>query len=61
MDIWDKLFKNGSSEICGGQPFKKFEVILSANTDQVTLNVFKGCLPKISPGPFVNTLSHINV
>ena len=40
---------------------KKFEVILSANTDYVTLNAFKGCLPKISLGPFVNTLSHINV
>ena len=25
--IWDKVFKNGSSKICGRQPLKKFEVI----------------------------------
>ena len=24
---WDKVFKNGSSEICGRQSFEKFEVI----------------------------------
>ena len=23
--IWDKVFKNGSSKICGRKPLKKFE------------------------------------
>ena len=33
---------------------KKFEVIWSAYFE-----FFKGCLPQISLGPFLNTLSHI--
>ena len=42
-NICDKVFKNGPSEICGRQPFK----------------FFKGCLPQISLGSFLNTLLHI--
>ena len=30
MFIWVKVFKNGPSKICGKQPFKKFEVLWSA-------------------------------
>ena len=46
--------------------FKKFEVIWSAS-DMVCLNrpyhfkFFKGCLPQIPLGPFLNTLSHIYI
>ena len=30
-NIWDEVFTNGPSEICGRQPaFKRFEVIWSA-------------------------------
>ena len=39
---WDKVFKNGPSKIFGTQPLKKF---------------FKGCLPRILFGPFLNTLT----
>ena len=42
ISIWDKVFKNGPSKICGRQP----------------LSFFKGCLPQILLGPFLNTLSH---
>ena len=41
--IWDKVFKNRPSKICGRHPFK----------------FFKGCPPQILPGPFLNTLPHI--
>ena len=40
---WDKVFKNGQSKVCGRQPLKDL----------------KGCLPEISLGPFLNTLSQI--
>ena len=49
-NIWGKVFKNGPSEIFGETAFKKFEVIWSA------LNF--GCLPQISLGSFLKTLSH---
>ena len=55
-DKWDKVFKNGPSKIYGRQPLKDF---LKA------VRFFKGCLPQILPGPFLNTLSqmslHINL
>ena len=38
---WVKVFKNGPSKICGRQPLK----------------VFKGYLPQILLGPFLNTLT----
>ena len=44
--VWDKVFKNGPSKICGRQPSKN-------------LKFFKGCLPQILLGPFLNILSHI--
>ena len=36
--MWDKVFKNGPSKICGRQPLK----------------FFKGCLPQILLGPLLN-------
>ena len=44
--IWDKVFKNGPSEICGRQPLSNLKWL------------FKGCLPQILLGPFLNTLPH---
>ena len=37
----DKVFKNGPGKICGKQT--------------ISLQFFKGCLPQISLGPFLNT------
>ena len=50
-NIWDKVFKNGPSKICGRQPLKKFEGVLPA----------LGCLPQFLIGPFLNILSHMKV
>ena len=54
---WDEVFKNGPSEVCGGQPL----IILD---DMVCLGrpyhfkIFKGFLPQILLGRFLNTVSH---
>ena len=45
--IWVKVFKNGPSKTCGRQSLKN------------VLQIFKGCLPQILLGPFLNTFSHI--
>ena len=47
--IWDKVFKNGPSKICRRQPLSR----------PYAFKVFKGCIPQILLGPFLNTLSHI--
>ena len=44
---WVKIFKNGPSKICG-RDFKKFEK---------TSNFFKGSLPQILLGQFLNTVT----
>ena len=43
--IWDRVFKNGPSKICGRQPLKMY--------------AFKDCPPQILLGPFLNTLFHL--
>ena len=52
--IWNKVFKNGTSKICGRQP-------LTIWSDMVCLSfqIFKGCLPQILLVPFLNTLWNI--
>ena len=45
----DKVFKNGPSKICGRQPLK--------NLKGYGLLLFKGCIPQILLGLFLNTLS----
>ena len=50
---WDKVFKNGPSKICGRQPSK--------NLKGYGLQIFKGCLPQILLGPFLNTLTQIRL
>ena len=48
INIWNEVFKNGPSQICG---------ILSLKN----LKCFKGCIQKILLGPFLNTLSHLSI
>ena len=54
---WKKVFKNGPSKICGRQPLKNLNwyVFLSRS---YRFKFFKGYLPQILLGPFLNTLSH---
>ena len=46
MVYMDKVFKNGPGNICGRQHLR------------VPSNFFKGYLPQILLGPFLNTLTH---
>ena len=41
--------------------FKKFEGVWSASSRPYHFKYFKGGLPQILLGPFLNTLSHINM
>ena len=45
-NIWEKVFKNGTSEVCGSKQTHHFKF-------------FKGCLPQILLGLILNTLSHM--
>ena len=56
--IWDKVFKDGPSKRCGRQPLKKWKGygLLSR---PYCVKFFKGCLPQLLLGPFLNTLSHL--
>ena len=55
-DIWDKLFKNGPSKICGRQPLKIWRDMACLSRPYL-FKFFKGCLPKILFGPFLNLCS----
>ena len=55
---WDKVFKNGPNKICGRQPLKIRRNIVCLNRSYL-FKFIKGCLPQISFGPFLNTLSKI--
>ena len=52
----NKVFKNEPSKICGRQPLKslKWYGLLVYH-----FKFFKGCLPQILLGPFLNTFSHM--
>ena len=56
MKMWDMLFKNGQSKICGRQPSKDLKVCLSR---PYPFKLFKGCLQQISFGPFLDNFSHM--
>ena len=53
--IWDKVFKGGPSKICGRQPLKIWE------SRPYPFKYFKGSLPQILLGRFLNILSYINI
>ena len=58
IDIWDKVLKYRPSKICGRQPLKNLKGYgLLKRTNH--FKFFKGCLPQILLGPFLNTLSCI--
>ena len=52
--IWVKVFKNWPSKICDRQPLK----ILKLWSRPYHFKFFKGCLPQMLLGPFLNTLTH---
>ena len=54
---WGKVFKNGTSNICGRQPLKNLKHLSMPHH----FKLFNGCLPHILLGPFLNTLSHMQV
>ena len=70
-NIWDKVFKNGPSKICGRQPLKNLKVYgllkqtISLQADHIPssrpypFKCFKGCLPQILLSPFLNTWTYI--
>ena len=49
--LGDKVFKNGSSKICGRQPLK------DCLSRPYSFKFFKGCLPQVLLGPFLNICS----
>ena len=55
--MWDKIFKNGTSKICGRQPFKILKWYGLLLVDYTP----EDCLPQILLGAFMNTLSHISI
>ena len=55
--IWVKVFKNGSSKICGRHYLKKLGILFRQT---ISLQICKGFLPQILLGPFLNTLIHFS-
>ena len=65
-NIWDKVFKNGPSKICGRQPIKNLKEYslvrgLVCLSRPYPFKFFKGCLLQILLGPFFNTVPHFSV
>ena len=56
-NIWAKVFKNGPNKICGRQPLKNLK-LYDLWSRPYHFNFFKGSLPQILLGPFLNTLPH---
>ena len=50
-----QIYKSAPSKICGKQPIKN----LSGMVCLYHFKIFKGCLPQILLGPFLNNLTHI--
>ena len=59
VDIWVEQFKNGRSKICGRQPLIWSNMVYLDR--QHLFRSFKGYLPRILLGPFLNTLTHFRV
>ena len=56
-NIWVRVFKNGPSKISGRHPLKNLKGY-GLPQQTISLQIFKGRLPQILLGPFLNTLSH---
>ena len=63
--IWDNVFKNGASNICGRLTLKNLngygvlKQTISLQTLPYPFKLFKGFLRQMLLAPFLNTLSHI--
>ena len=57
--IWDKVFKNRVRKICGKNSKKNLKRYGLLQTDHTPFKYFKGGLPQVLLGSFLNTLSHI--
>ena len=53
-----KIFKYGPSKIGERQPFKTLKRY-GLHQRSISLKIFKGCLPQILLGPFLNTLPYM--
>ena len=56
--IWDEIFKNKPTKICGRQPLKSLKGY-DWQRRPCPFKFFKGRHPQILLGPFLNTLSHL--
>ena len=56
--IWDKVFKNRQSKICGRQLLKIWRNMVCLSRPY-PFKLFKGCFPQILLGPLFHTLSHV--
>ena len=57
--IWDKVFKNRPSKLCGRQPLKNLKGYGKLK-QTIPFKVFKGCFSQILLGSFLNTLLHMS-
>ena len=57
--LWIKIFKNGPNKVCGRQPLKIWIDVICLGR-LYHFKFFKGCLPQILLGPFLNTLKPFN-
>ena len=55
---WDEVFKNGPNKICRRQLLRNLKGY-GLLKQTISFQIFKGCLPQILLGPFLNTLSQI--
>ena len=55
-----KVFKNGPSKICGRHPLKNLKCY-GLLRQTISLKFFKGCLPQILLGPFLNNVIHLKL
>ena len=54
--VWHNALKNGSGKTCRGQPLTHLKWC-----GQLQQKIFKGCLPQILLGSFLNALSYISL
>ena len=55
---WVKIFKNGPSKIFGRQPLNNLKWY-GLPKQTISLQIFKGCLPQVLLGLFLNTLTQL--
>ena len=57
--MWATEFQNGPSKICERQPLKNLKGLVCVSRPYPFFKFFKGCLPQILLGLFLNTLPHV--